>query len=100
MPQCGEQNQRSGHERSGSHVTRRYKLLLHAAEPVFADHSGQKAAEFRRIAYQLYEKGTDPCVNAVLKRMSPPKSLDYRIACEVLAEVKQKILSNGKTLGK
>jgi len=75
-------------------------LLLHAAEPVFADHSGQKAAEFRRIAYQLYEKGTDPCVNAVLKRMSPPKSLDYRIACEVLAEVKQKILSNGKTLGK
>jgi transcriptional regulator with XRE-family HTH domain len=57
----------------------------------------QKAAEFRQIAYELHERGTDLCVNAVLKRMSPPKSLDYRIACEVLAEVKREIVANGKT---
>jgi transcriptional regulator with XRE-family HTH domain len=59
----------------------------------------QTAAEFRQIAYQLHEKGTDLCVNAVLKRMSPPRSLDYRIAREVLDEVKQEILANGKPLG-
>ena len=39
VPQSGEQNQRSGHERSGSHVTKRYKMLPHAAEEVFADHT-------------------------------------------------------------
>ena len=38
MPQSGEQNQRSGHERSGSHVTRRYELFANAPEHVFADH--------------------------------------------------------------
>jgi hypothetical protein len=60
----------------------------------------QKAAQFRQIAYELYEEGSDLCVNAVLKRMSPPMSLDYRVAREVLAEVKQEILANGKPLGK
>ena len=38
-------------------------------------------------------------MNAVRKRMSPPKSLDYRIAREVLAEIKQEILANGKPFG-
>lgn len=38
VTQSGEHNQRSGHERSGSLVTRRYQLLLHSAEGVFADH--------------------------------------------------------------
>ena len=32
-------------------------------------------------------------VNSVLTRLSVPKSLDYRIAREVLAEVKREILA-------
>ena len=33
-------------------------------------------------------------VNRVLTRMSVPRSLDYRIACELLAEIKREILVN------
>jgi hypothetical protein len=58
----------------------------------------QKSAEFRQIAYQLHEEGSGLCVNAVLKRMSPPKSFDYRAARKVLAEVEQQILANGEPL--
>jgi hypothetical protein len=32
------------------------------------------------VAYQLHEQGTELFVNTVLKRMSVPKSLDFRIA--------------------
>jgi hypothetical protein len=35
-------------------------------------------------------------VNRVLTRMSVPKSLDYRIARELLAEIKREILANGR----
>jgi hypothetical protein len=51
----------------------------------------KKIAEFRQIAYQL--QGTELFVNSVLTRLSVPKSLDYRIAREVLAEVKREILA-------
>ncbi len=51
----------------------------------------KKIAEFRQVAYQLHEQGTELFVNTVLKRMSPPRSLDYRIARETLAEVKGEI---------
>jgi hypothetical protein len=39
-----------------------------------------KIAQFRQIAYQLHEQGTDLFVNRVLTRMSVPKSLEHRIA--------------------
>ena len=55
-----------------------------------------KIAEFRQIAYQLHEQGTELFVNRVLTRMSVPKSLDYRIARELLAEIKREILANGR----
>ena len=35
-------------------------------------------------------------VNRVLTRMSVPRSLDYRIACELLAEIKREIPANQK----
>ena len=54
----------------------------------------KKIAEFRQIAYQLHEQGTELLVNRVLKRMSPPKSLDYRIACGALADIQREILAN------
>jgi hypothetical protein len=55
-----------------------------------------KIAEFRKIAYQLREQGIELFVNRVLTRMSVPKSLDYRIACELLAEIKREIPANQK----
>ena len=61
----------------------------------------KKIAAFRRIAYELHEQGTELLVNRVLKRMSPPRSLDYRIACEALAKIKREILAkeaNGQAL--
>jgi hypothetical protein len=59
----------------------------------------KKIAEFRQIAYQLHEQGTELLVNRVLKRMSPPRSLDYRIACGTLAEIRREILTM-KPLGR
>ena len=56
----------------------------------------QKIAEFRKIAYQLHEQGIELFVNRMLTRMSVPKSLDYRTACELLAEIKREILANQK----
>lgn len=38
-------------------------------------------------------------MNRVLTRMSVPKSLDHRIARELLAEVKHEILSNRRSGG-
>jgi hypothetical protein len=52
----------------------------------------KKIAEFRQVAYQLHEQGTELFVNTVRKRMSVPKSLDCSIARVVLAEVKREIL--------
>jgi hypothetical protein len=54
----------------------------------------KKIAEYRQVAYQLHEQGTELFVNTVLKRMSPPRSLDYRIARETLAEIKREILAS------
>ena len=56
----------------------------------------QEVVEFRQIAQQLHEEGIHLCVNAVLKRMSRPKSLEYPIAREVLADVEQEILAKRK----
>jgi hypothetical protein len=60
----------------------------------------KKVAEFRQIAFQLHEQGTELFVNRVLKRMSPPRSMDYRIACESLAEVRREIPANQQRVGK
>ena len=48
-----EQNQERGQQGSGSHVTERYKLLLPAAELVFADHNGTRYSDQVNVA--LYE---------------------------------------------
>jgi len=60
------------------------------------ERQAKKIAEFRQIAYQLHEQGTGLFVNRVLTRMSVPKSLDYRIARDLLAEIKREILANGR----
>ena len=60
----------------------------------------KKVAEFRQIAFQLHEQGTELFVNRVLKRMSPPRSMDYRIACEALAEVRREIPADQQRVGK
>jgi hypothetical protein len=54
-----------------------------------------KIEEFRRIAYQLHDDGSDLCPNRILTRMSVPHSLDYAIARELLAEIRREI-ANGK----
>lgn len=62
------------------------------------ERQANKIAEFRQIAYQLHEQETELFVNRVLTRMSVPKSLDYRIARELLAEIKREILANGRPM--
>jgi TniQ len=102
---------RAFHKRNGYHdatlhrhfpdqcqaIQKRFREYREAA---MHDRHAQKIAEFRQIAYQLHEQGTELFVNRVLKRMSVPKSLDYRIAHEVLTEIKREILANRKALGK
>jgi hypothetical protein len=56
--------------------------------------------EFCQIAYQFHEQGIELSVNSVLTRMSVPRSLDHRMACELLAEIKCEILANDKLLSK
>lgn len=56
----------------------------------------KKLVEFRKIAYQLHEHGIELFVNRVLTRMSLPRSLDHRVACELLAEIKREIGANQK----
>jgi DNA-binding transcriptional regulator YdaS (Cro superfamily) len=69
-------------------VKKRYRQFSAAS---FQERQTQKIAEFRQVAHQLHEQGTELFVNTVLKRMSVPKSLDFRIARVVLAEVKREI---------
>jgi len=56
----------------------------------------RRSRSFARSLIKLHEQGTDLFVNRVLTRMSVPKSLDYRIARELLAEIKREILANGR----
>ncbi len=60
----------------------------------------KKIAEFRKIAYQLHERGIELLGNRLLNRVSVPRSLDHRIACELMAEIKHEILANQKPLSK
>jgi hypothetical protein len=48
----------------------------------------RRIEEFRQTAYQLHKEGIDLLVNRVLKRTSNPKSLNYRLACELLSQIK------------
>ena len=59
---------------------------------VIAKRQQDKIAEFKKIAHQLHAQGIDLFVHRVLKRMSVPKSLNYRLSCELLLEVKREIL--------
>jgi hypothetical protein len=56
-----------------------------------------KIDEFRRIAHQLQDDGIELCPNRILIRMSPPHSLKYAIAREVLAEIRRE-MANKKPL--
>ena len=69
-------------------VQERYREYCAAS---IQERQAEKIAEFRQIAHQLHEQGTDLFVNRVLTRMSVPNSLEYRIAREVLAEIKREI---------
>ena len=55
------------------------------------ERQAKRIAEFRQVALQLHEQGTELFVNTVLKRMCPPRQLEFRIARGVLAEVKREI---------
>jgi hypothetical protein len=44
VPQSDEQHQQRGHEGSASHVTRRYEVLPHSAEVVFAEDGLESAS--------------------------------------------------------
>jgi len=55
-----------------------------------------KIHEFREIANRLHKEGIDLLVYRVLKRMSIPKSLNYRMACELLLDIKREILAREK----
>ena len=69
--------------------------LIHRAR----DHQDRRAqirqqeriAEFRCIAKQLHTEGIELYLNRVLKRMSGPKGLDYRIAQQTLVEVRREL---------
>lgn len=52
----------------------------------------RRIQEFRNVAYQLHSEGIELLVNRALKRMSPPKSLPYGLACELLDDIKREIL--------
>jgi hypothetical protein len=56
----------------------------------------KKLVELRKTAYQLPEQGRELFVKRVLTRMSVPRSLDQRIACELMAEIKHEILTKQK----
>jgi hypothetical protein len=51
----------------------------------------KKLLEFRKIAHELHEQGIKLVVNRIRTRMSVPRGLDHRIACELLAEIKREI---------
>lgn len=59
---------------------------------VIAKRQQDKIAEFKKIAHQLHDQGIDLFVHRVMKGMSAPKSLNYRLACDLLLEVKREIL--------
>jgi len=96
---------RTFHKRNGYHdatlqkhfpdkcnaIKKRFREYCEAA---MHDRQAKKIAEFRQVAHKLHEQGTELFVNRVLTRMSVPKSLDHRIACELLAEIKREILAN------
>lgn len=63
----------------------------HAA--VIEKRQQDKIAEFKEIAHRLHDQGVDLFVNRVLTRMAVPKALNYRLACELLLEVKREILA-------
>jgi len=69
-------------ERSGQHRTLAVRKRL-----------DDKIAEFRKIAYQLHSEGIDLFVFRVLKRMSKPRSMDYRLARDLLLDIKQEIFA-------
>lgn len=52
-----------------------------------------KIAEFRKIAYQLHSEGIDLFVFRVLKSMSKPRSMNYRLARDLLLDVKREIFA-------
>lgn len=51
----------------------------------------KKLLEFRKIAHELHEQGIKLVVNRIRTRMSVPRGLDHRTACELLAEIKREI---------
>jgi transcriptional regulator with XRE-family HTH domain len=72
------------------------RFRQHQAEAIQKRHE-EKIAEFRKIARQLHEQGIELFVHRVLKRMSVPLSLDHRLACSLLIQVKQELLKANRT---
>jgi len=58
----------------------------------------QRIAEFRSIAKRLHAEGVELYVHRVLKRMSGPKGLDYRLARQTLEEVQCELAASSTGL--
>lgn len=58
------------------------------------DRLQRRLQQFRNIAHQLNDDGIELLVNRVLKRLSPPKSIPYSLACELLLDIKREIASS------
>jgi hypothetical protein len=56
-----------------------------------------KIEEFRRVALQLHNDGTELTLNRILTRMSTTHGLGHAIARELLAEVRREIMANRKS---
>jgi TniQ len=50
-----------------------------------------RIVEFRRVALQLHNDGTELTLNRILTRMSTTQGLDYAIARDLLAEIRREI---------
>jgi len=74
----------------------RERFRQHQAEAI-RKRRKEKITEFRKIAHQLHKQGIELFVHRVLKRMSVPLSLDYRLACSLLIDVKQELLKANRT---
>jgi len=53
-----------------------------------------------QTAYRLHERAIELFVKRVLTRMTMPRSLDHRMASELMVEVVREILTNQKPASK
>jgi len=97
--------------RNGYHdatLQKHFPDLYKAIEVRFREHRAasfekrraDKITEFRRIACQLHDQGIALVLNRILKQMPQPTGLDYRIARELLVQIKGEVAAGGRPCSK